>query len=185
MGGAYRTPLGEVPVDEALALALQERCPFLTVDAWAQRGEHAIEVVLPFLQRCGPPDFSMVPLVLGAVDPCELTHCAEALADVVRAQPEPVVLIGSSDLSQYESSERGARQDRMVIEAIRRLDGRRLLDGIQEASIRMCGAEAVACVVEAARALGATHAELIRYGTSVEAGGDPDSVVGYAGLIIE
>ena len=36
--GAYRTPLGDVPIDTDGAEALRSRCPFLEPDAWGQRG---------------------------------------------------------------------------------------------------------------------------------------------------
>jgi len=37
----------------------------------------------------------------------------------------------------------------------------------------------------AARLLGATRAELVRYATSGDVSGDRDEVVGYAGVIVE
>ena len=48
----------------------------------------------------------------------------------------------------------------------------------------MCGAGPVSCVLTDARLLGATRAELLSYGTSAEAGGDPHAVVGYAGVLL-
>ncbi len=39
-------------------------------------------------------------------------------------------------------------------------------------------------MLTAARALGATRAELVRYATSGDITGDHDEVVGYAGLVI-
>ena len=184
--GAYRTPLGDVPIDEACADALRARAPFLEPDAWTQRGEHAIEVIVPFLQQLGPPDLAIAPIVMGATaDPDEIAALATAIAQVVRMHEERVLLVASSDLSHYEPLTVGMRQDRELIAAISRLDGRALIDRVREEGIRMCGAHAVACVLEAARALGSSEASLAAYGTSAEAGGDPSSVIGYAGLIIE
>ncbi len=52
--GAWRTPLGDAPLDEALASSLKARFPLLTEDEAAHRFEHALEVQLPFLQVLSP-----------------------------------------------------------------------------------------------------------------------------------
>ena len=182
--GWYRTPLGDVPINRSFADALQARCPFLEADAWAQHGEHAVEVVLPFLQRLGPPDLSIVPVVLGAEVEGELAQFADALAQVVRMAEEAVLLVASSDLPHYEPLDEAVVQDRRVLETIQRLDSEALMREVRASSIRMCGAGAVAGVMMAATRLGVQRAEVIRYGTSADAGGDPDSVIGYAGVVI-
>lgn len=182
--GAYRTPLGEVPIDEPCAAALRMRCPFLLADPGSQRGEHAIEVILPFLQRWGPPDLRVVPVVIGSADAEEVTLLARALAQVVRMREAPTLLIASSDLSHYEPQQRAAAQDEALLEAILALDGDALVRCVEEGGVLMCGVWAVVAVLEAARALGATQASLVRYGTSAEAGGDPDAVIGYAGVVV-
>ena len=184
-GGAYRTPLGEVPIDAACAEALCARCSFLAADAWSQRGEHAIEVQLPFLQRLGPPDLSIVPIVTSADDAGEFVQLAQAIAQVVRMQEEPVLLVASSDLSHYEPQTRGADQDRALLEAIQAMDGASLVRLVQNDRVLVCGYGAVACVLDASRRLGAGTAQLVRYGTTADAGGDPNSVIGYASLLIE
>src|SRR5882762_548172 len=53
-GGAWRTPLGDVPIDEALAGALGKACPLLREDSVAHGAEHSLEVQLPFLQLLIP-----------------------------------------------------------------------------------------------------------------------------------
>ena len=184
-GGAYRTPLGEVPIDVPGAEALRARCPFLEGDAWAQQGEHAIEVVLPFLQRLAPPDLAIVPIITGSRDEEEFKSLSEALAQVVRMQEEPVLLIASTDLSHYEPRERGAAHDRALLEAVRTLEGKALLRCVREQGIVMCGDGAAAAVLDAARTLGGSSATVVRYGTSAEAGGDPGSTTGYAGVVIK
>ena len=182
--GAYRTPLGDVPIDEPCAEALRQRCPFLEADAWAQRGEHALEVIIPFLQRLGPSDLTVVPIVTGSEDEAELAQMAEALAQTARMSEEPCLFLASADLSHYEPAGRAAAQDGALIERISALDGAGLMRAVREGEALMCGAGAVACVLEAAKALGARRGHLVRYGTSADADGDPHSVTGYAGILI-
>ena len=183
--GAYRTPLGEIPVDAPLAEALRARCPFLEPDAWAQRGEHAIEAIVPFLQRLGPPGLTIVPIIVGSEDDGEVTSLAEALQEAVRASSEPVLLIASSDLSHFEPQARAAAQDRWLMQAICALDGDGLRRAVRDGAVRMCGEAAVACILQAAKGLGAGRGIVARHGTSAEAAGDPGSVTGYAGIIID
>jgi AmmeMemoRadiSam system protein B len=182
--GAYRTPLGDVPIDAACAETLRARCPFLEPDAWAHRGEHAIEVLLPFLQVLGPRDLTVVPIILGSEEPHELHQLGVGLAHIMRMQEEPVLLIASSDLSHFEPRARAAQQDHDMIETICALDARRLAWEASQGSRRMCGYGAVACVLTAARELGASRGTLVRYGTSADDGGDPMSAIGYAGMVI-
>src|SRR3970282_484002 len=47
----WRTPLGEVTVDQELSDSLETRVGFLKPDAPAHAQEHSIEVQLPFLGR--------------------------------------------------------------------------------------------------------------------------------------
>ena len=183
--GAYRTPLGEVPVDQPMAEALRARCPFLEADAWAQQGEHAIEAIVPFLQRLGPAGLALTPIIVGSDTPEESAALADALQAMVRSSREPVLLIASSDLSHFEPKAKTIAQDRRLVQTICALDGEGLRRLVREDSIRMCGDAAVACVLRAAQGLGAGLGILAGQGTSADASGDPGSVTGYAGIIIE
>jgi len=49
----------------------------------------------------------------------------------------------------------------------------------------MCAYGPAVCLIAAAKELGATGAELVKYQTSGDATGDYSSVVGYAGIIIK
>ena len=182
--GAYRTPLGDVPIDAQAAEALAARCPFLERDAWAQRGEHAVEVLLPWLQRLGPQDLTIVPLIFNAEEPHQLTVLATALAQVVRLLEEPVLLIASTDCSHYLTQLQSQEQDRQILSAVCRLDSGALTRTLEEQKIVMCGWAAAAVLIEATRMLGATRGQLTGYATSAETGGDPHSVIGYGGVVI-
>ena len=184
VSGWYRTPLGEVPIDTDAAEALCNRCAFLQPDAWAQAGEHSIEVVLPFLQHLGPADLSIVPIITSSQNPSELADLGTALAQLVRLQEEAVLLIASSDLSHYQPKERSAYQDAALSRAIARVDAGELVRLVHDDGIIMCGYAAVAAVLNAARELGAREGEIVASGTSAQAGGDPQSVIGYTGIVI-
>jgi len=183
--GAFETPLGDVEVDAAFVEALCGECAWLEHDAWGQRGEHGIEVVLPWLQAARPEGFSLVPIVTNSEDVDECVRVGRHLAARMRVDgADETLVIASANLSHYEPIARAAEQDRRLIEAIQSGDVVSLAREITACGTAMCGFGAVACAMTAAEVLGATQTSLIRYGTSLEAGGDATSVVGYAGLVM-
>jgi len=181
--GAFRTPLGDVPVDAGLAAALRAASPLVGVDHEAHLAEHAIEVELPFLQMTRP-DARIVPLVLAwdAWEPARLL--GEALARLVRAAAEPVLLLASSYLNHYEPAAGSEKKDARALEAVTALDGAELLQRCRSEGISMCGRGPAAVVLAAARALGARRADVVDYRHSGWVSGDNARVVGYAGVVI-
>lgn len=183
MRGTLQTPLGQVPVAERFLAALAARCSLVAHDPVAHRHEHAVEVELPFIQRLAPT--ASVAAIVLAWD--EWACCAElgrALADTVRAWPEPVLLLASSDMTHYEPAEACARKDELALAAVRRLDGRELLAVCERERVTMCGRAPAAAVLEAARLLGGSGADVVDYRNSGWVTGDTSSVVAYAGVIV-
>jgi MEMO1 family protein len=179
--GAWRTPLGDVPIDEALAAALKKECPILCEDRVAHSAEHSLEVQLPFLQVLSP-GFSFVPIALGTVRFDDLVAVGEALARVLAANPE-VLLLTTSDLNHYENAATTRLKDKKAIDPILALNPRGLYDVCRNEDISMCGLGPAVAMLTAVRARAAKHAELVRYATSADVSGDTSSVVGYAGFI--
>ncbi len=182
--GAFRTPLGDVPVDAEMAAALLDVSRGVVgVDHDAHRAEHAVEVELPFLQLLRA-DVRIVPLVLAwdAWDAARLL--GEMLARLVKAAGEPVLLLASSDLNHYEPARVTEQKDAQALDAIRDLDGAELLARCTRERISMCGRGPAATLIAAARALGATRAEVVDYRHSGWVSGDNTRVVGYAGVVI-
>ncbi len=181
--GAWQTPLGQAPIDSALADALKERFSLLTEDADAHRNEHAIEVELPFLQACRP-DFSFVPIALGTGQFEVLEKLGEAVADTVQAQSDKILIIASSDMNHYENDAVTRVKDHKAIERMLALDARGLFDVVMREDISMCGFGPAVVMLTAAKRLGATSAELVKYATSGDVSGDREMVVGYAGVVV-
>ena len=181
--GAFRTPLGDVAVDDAFAQALLHASPLVGPDHAAHVHEHAVEVELPFLQLKRAA-VRIVPLVLAweAWEPCRAL--GEALAGLVAGWPDPVLLLASSDLNHYEPAATSERKDRRALEAVAALDGAELLTRCRREHISMCGRAPAATVLAATRALGARSGEVVHYSHSGMVSGDADAVVGYGGVVI-
>src|SRR5271169_4690577 len=160
--GAWQTPLGMAPVDSPLAEKIVRAFPLLREDAVAHSAEHSLEVQLPFLQRL-VPSFSFVPIVIGPARWEQLEALGHALATVIATEREPVLLIASSDMNHYESDEVTRVKDRKAIDQILALDPRKLFDTVHDEKISMCGYAAAVATVIAARELGSSQAELVRY----------------------
>ncbi len=180
---AWQTPLGDVESDSELGTALLQRFPSLREDSAAHRSEHAIEVQLPFLQTLRP-DLTFVPIALGTSDFSVLRELGEALADVVSAQADKVLIIASSDMNHYESDAVTRVKDHKAIERVLALDPRGLWEVVMNEDISMCGFGPSVAMLTAAKRLGATSATLLKYATSGDVSGDREMVVGYAGIVV-
>lgn len=182
--GSWDTPLGAIEIDRELADTLKQAFPFLSEDEAAHRNEHAIEVQLPFLQ-IERPDRRFVPVAIGTGHFDVLKALGEALADVVGAQEEHVLVISSSDMNHYESDAITRVKDHKAIERMLARDARGLFDVVKREQISMCGYGPTVAMLTAANRLGASSAELVRYATSGDVSGDREMVVGYAGIIVK
>ena len=182
--GAFRTPLGDVPVAaDAAALLRDISKGFVEVDHEAHGAEHAVEVELPFLQ-VRRADVRIVPVVI-AWDAWEAARAlGDILARFVTATSEPVLLLASSDLNHYEPSGVSEKKDARALDAVQALDGEELLARCKRERISMCGRGPAAVVLCAAQDLGAKRAEVVDYRHSGWVSGDNTRVVGYAGVVI-
>jgi AmmeMemoRadiSam system protein B len=181
--GGFQTPFGEAQIDAAMASELSRACPLLREDAVAHAREHSLEVQLPFLQQIAR-NFRFVPVVLATDRYGAMEDLGHAVAQVVKAQSEPVLVIASSDMNHYESDDVTRVKDQRAIARILALDPRGLYDTVRNEGITMCGYAATVATLVAARELGAKEGTLVRYGTSGDVTGDLNEVVGYAGIIL-
>jgi MEMO1 family protein len=181
--GSWRTPLGDAAIDAELAAELMRACPRLREDSVAHEREHSLEVQIPFLQRLAP-DFRFVPVVLAVDRYPLLEELGRAVAKVVAAQSERVLVIASTDMNHYEHDAVTRVKDERAIARILAVDPRGLFDTVLGDGISMCGYAATTAMLVAMRDLGAERAELVRYATSGDVNGEREEVVGYAGMIV-
>ncbi len=162
---AFRTPLGDVPVDRE---AVERVCalPFVEARADAHAHEHSLEVHLPFLQQTLGA-FRLVPIVVGGADKDEVRQ----VLDLLWGGPETLIVV-SSDLSHYLEYDAARACDASTARKIEAMDSARL--GPDEA----CGQVAVSGLLDAARARGLV-VRRIDLRNSGDTAGSRAEVVGY------
>jgi len=183
--GAWQTPLGEIKIDSALAKQLLNSSSHLEDDQLAHQSEHSLEVELPFLQYF-KDDFKIVPITILSDDCDALKETGKEIASAIKQAgiKDSTLLVASSDMTHYEPLAQAQKKDKEAIEAILELNEDKLIEKVKKLNITMCGYAPVIIMLAAAKALGATNGKLIKYQTSGEITRDNDSVVGYAGIII-
>lgn len=182
--GVWSTPLGEVEIDTELAQKILSMSHFLQEDAAAHEYEHSIEVQIPFLQYF-KPDIKIVPIIIAYANGDIYTEIGQALARAIQELSREAIILASSDMTHYESQETAREKDDAAIAAVLDLDETELVNRVNQLNISMCGYAPAVSLIVAARALGATVAELVRYQTSGDTTGDYSSVVGYAGILLK
>jgi hypothetical protein len=175
---AWRTPLGDVPVDRELIAALEKR---LRLRHIGRDSEHSLEVQLPFLQTA-LSDFKLVPIMMGDQLSATCREVGLAIADGVRGRQ--ALLVASTDLSHYQPDAVARKLDQRTLQYVLDFDPDGLAEALARGEASACGGGPVAAVMFAARELGATQAHLVKYATSGDVWEDRSRVVGYAAVAL-
>jgi len=182
--GGWSTPLGDSPIEEALASRILAACPLAEDDEKAHLWEHSLEVQLPFLQYFRA-DVAIVPICVShEARYGELETLGKALAKAFTDDGREILIVASTDMSHYVPQKTAEKKDMLAIRKVLDLDPVGLFETVTSERISMCGFQPTTAALVAALGLGATGAELVRYGTSGDASGDTSQVVGYAGIRI-
>ncbi|HET6779641.1 MAG TPA: MEMO1 family protein [Nitrososphaera sp.] len=182
--GTWETPLGDVQVNSQLAEKIAGRSPALDFDEYAHSRDHCLEVQLPFLQYI-KQDFKIVPIVLILQRSDIAFDLGNAISETIMKEDtlESTLLLASSDFTHYEPNREAHRKDGELIKAIVALDVNKFYAVLERLNVSACGYGAIATMMVAARNLGATRGELLKYATSGDVTGDISAVVGYSSIV--
>ena len=125
---------------------------------------------------------TFVPITVGTGSWTHLSNLGCAIAAVVEKVAPDALIIASSDMNHYESDAITRVKDRKAIDRVVELDALGLYDVVEQEDISMCGYGPATAMLIAARNLGASKADLVKYATSADVSGHFDRVVGYAGM---
>jgi len=185
-GDGYQTPLGIIPNDRELAEKLAQVHPAVYLSkqghsSGSTRGEHALEVQLPFLQ-IALGNFKMVAVVMGDQEESSINALGEALAAVLSGKR--ILLVASTDLSHFHSEKKAARLDMAFKEAIQSYDSTGLVEMLEDGKTEACGGGPTAAVMKATKRNGGEKVQFIEYTHSGMVTGDSSEVVGYLSALI-
>lgn len=179
--GEYASPERNIRIHESMAGALLSS-KYTAYIPEAHEMEHSLEVQIPFLSHV-LKDFDLVPVVLGTEDPAICQHLGEVLANIIK-DTDTTMLIISTDLSHFHSYEKAREKDLALIEALRTMDPLQVHDVITTRKSEACGAGPLYTGLYAARKLGATSLEVLKYANSGDTAGPRDEVVGYLSALL-
>jgi len=184
----WQTPFGVVKVDKDHKLLESE---YFKEDFFAFDQEHSVEVQLPFLQFASKDNLDklkIIPVLISGYE--NYKEIAEKLS------MKNSILIASSDFTHYGSNYRYKpfiyhkkesmyELDGGAIEFIKKLDVEGFLNYVKTNKMTICGASAIAIVMEACKNLGATRGRLLQYYTSGDVLEDYENMVGYGAIVFE
>ncbi len=168
---AFRTPLGDIPIDRA-AVAQALTLPQVVEDDEPHRLEHSLEVHLPFLQL-GLEAFTLVPFVVGRVAAATTAD----LIDLLWGGRETLLVI-SSDLSHFHDYATARRIDRETSDLIEQMRFESL------SGERACGVHPVSGLLLSARRRG-MQVTAVDVRNSGDTAGSRREVVGYGSYLVD
>lgn len=182
--GTWETPLGEVQVNSQMADEIKRRSAALDFDDYAHSRDHCLEVQLPFLQYV-KQGFKIVPVVLVSQNRDIALDLGNAISQTIMEMNalDSTLLLASSDFTHYEPNSEAYKKDGELIKTILSLDVNRFYTILERMNISACGYGAIATMMVAAKNLGATRGELLKYATSGDVTGDVSAVVGYSSIV--
>lgn len=190
--GVFDTPLGDLEVDEELALTLAREFPFELETPSRYNQDNTIELQLPFVRHF----FPKARIVTMGVPPARVSlGIGERVVELCDSLGRSLVVIGSTDLTHYGPNYGFAphglgrqavdwvrnEQDRRVIDRMLVMDGEGVIsEGLK--SQNACCPGAAAAAVAAARRMGARQGMELAYAMSCDTRPD-SSFVGYVGIL--
>lgn len=177
--GKWKTPLGEINIDEEIAMDLVRESEVIDIDEKAHLYEHSVEVQVPYLQYFFDARTKIVPIVIMMQTPEISEFIAEGIYRIMKKYSnKDIVVIASSDLNHYEPHDKTIEKDNMVINKIENLDYKGLFSVVEEKDVTACGFGPMMAVLILARKFN-KKPYILKHATSGDTSGDKSSVVGY------
>lgn len=181
--GSFKTPLGQMEVDEDLAEAILAKDSGAVFDQEAHAKEHSLEVQIPFLQMVAP-HMKIVPIVMADDEWKTCGKLANAIVHAVQKRKgQKILIIVSTDLSHYYTYDEAMQRDKIAIQDIESMDpGRLFMDAAHQERTELCGFGAMLTALLAIRELGANAVKMLDAANSGDVTEDKARVVGYVSM---
>jgi AmmeMemoRadiSam system protein B len=181
--GAFKTPLGEMKIDEDFSKEILSLDVEARFDPEAHAREHSLEVQIPFLQVLAP-QAKIVPIVMGDDEKESCESLAHALIQSIQnRKDQKTLIVATSDLSHQHPYDQAIELDRIAIQDIETLDAQRLyMDVVENERTELCGFGPIWTALIASRGLGVHWVKTLAYANSGDLTKDRSKVVGYVSM---
>jgi len=205
--GVWKTPLGNLEIDQKLATLILDRAKIITEDTsgFINYQEHNIEIQLPFIKYCaGENDVKILPIkITNHINHKEMEIISNEILNAINIINKDIVLVASSDMSHYDISNDLQLKtlkniDHTVIDQFINFKPENILTpenvvpkeeyGRFRADQRgpsICGRQTIATLVSIGKNMKATQSKLLKYYASKDISPGPSTwTVGYFSGII-
>lgn len=182
--GSWRTPLGDIKIDETLAKDIISKNPRIKFGPKLFDNENSVEMQLPFVQGVFK-DAKIVPIAFGNASFEDAEILADALTESLKGRSDYIV-IASTDMSHYLPYQAAVSTDSYTISLLNKMDARALYNESmsREATPLLCGVMPVTATLLAAKKMGFNKIGILKYANSGDTSGDKAKVVGYVSALI-
>ncbi len=176
-GNFWKTPLGEIAVDTAMAQKIISSNPRFRFQKELFDDENSVEMQIPFIQMV-LDDVKIVPIAFGSQNYSDAHALAAVLADLVKDRSD-CLIVASTDLSHYHPYQDANSIDKHTIDTLGRLKAKEFYDEGKMGICELCGLMPVTTALLVAEMLGYNKIKTLKYANSGDITGDKTKVVGY------
>ncbi len=180
--GSFRTPLGDITIDEVLAKEIISKNKRLRFEKTIFEGENSVEMQIPFIQAA-LKDVKIVPIAFGTQNYEDAEILAQALASVLKNRKD-ILLVASTDLSHYHPYAEANSIDKHTIGALKGLKAKEFYKDGTVGVCELCGLMSVTAALLTAEKLGFSKFKVLKYANSGDTFGDKSRVVGYLSAVV-
>lgn len=196
--GKWKTPFGESSVHNEFALKILGNSNIFEDDISAHSREHSIEVQLPWLQYMfDEVDFVPICLNAGMMDVNGFKNIGKSISKAIEETSRDVVFIASSDFTHFGPNYAytpvdGTVEDKLDFienvdkdagEKVTNLDPEGFSEVMDEYDATICGYGPIIAMLYAVKNR-SNEGSIVDYTTSYEVSGNPNSIVGYCGIVL-
>jgi AmmeMemoRadiSam system protein B len=180
--GSFETPLGRIDIDEDIVQEIMNIDGIIKPNIDTHRGEHSLEVQLPFLQSV-LEGFKIIPLIMGIQTSSACRKLVESMSQVLQASKKKFLIVGSTDLSHYYPYAEAKKLDDIIVRHLDTFNIPGMIEDIETGKTEACGAGPIIATMMLSEKLGADHSKVLKYANSGDVSGDKSGVVGYVSAV--
>ncbi len=182
-GDAYETPLGKIKINSELREEINN-FEVISVSEIGHRGEHSLEVQLPFIQVALSNSFSLIPIVVGSQNDSTINELSEVIKFLKDKMRDKILFVASSDLSHFHNYRIAEKMDKKLVKLIDDYEYEKLWSKIKSNEIEACGGGAITAMMMGLDNIIDRKVKTFGYMNSGDVISDKSRVVGYTSAVI-